>query len=109
MILFSDSTREEDLKFEPYKPCPCLSGKKFKFCCYQKARDFKQKSLSELNYSDSRLQYEMNKMWDNTDFKTCFGFNKEECGSLIKNAHSIQNNRILNRISDDNSCLSIVK
>ncbi|ASF28429.1 MULTISPECIES: SEC-C domain-containing protein [Bacillus amyloliquefaciens group] len=102
MILFSDSTREEDLKFEPYKPCPCLSGKKFKFCCYQKARDFKQKSLSELNYSDSRLQYEMNKMWDNTDFKTCFGFNKEECGSLIKNAHSIQNNRILNRISDDN-------
>jgi tetratricopeptide (TPR) repeat protein len=24
---------------EPYDPCPCGSGKKYKFCCYQKARD----------------------------------------------------------------------
>lgn len=23
----------------PYSPCPCGSGKKYKFCCYQKARD----------------------------------------------------------------------
>ncbi len=24
---------------DPYDPCPCGSGKKYKFCCYQKARD----------------------------------------------------------------------
>lgn len=24
---------------DPYAPCPCGSGKKYKFCCYQKARD----------------------------------------------------------------------
>lgn len=24
---------------EPYKPCPCGSGKKYKFCCYQTDRD----------------------------------------------------------------------
>ncbi|MCY8685629.1 SEC-C domain-containing protein [Bacillus spizizenii] len=107
MILFADNLRKEDLKFEPYEPCPCLSGKKFKFCCYQKARNFKQKSLSELNYSESRIQYEMSKLWDETDFKTCFGFKKEECGDLIKSAHSIQNNRILNRISDENHVYQI--
>ena len=26
-------------KIEPYSPCPCGSGKKYKFCCYQKARE----------------------------------------------------------------------
>lgn len=24
---------------DPYSPCPCGSGKKYKFCCYQKARE----------------------------------------------------------------------
>jgi tetratricopeptide (TPR) repeat protein len=24
---------------DPYEPCPCGSGKKYKFCCYQNARD----------------------------------------------------------------------
>jgi len=25
------------MKIDPYSPCGCGSGKKFKFCCYQKA------------------------------------------------------------------------
>ncbi|WP_394548829.1 SEC-C domain-containing protein [Priestia aryabhattai] len=94
-----------DSKFQPYKPCPCDSGKNFKFCCYPKAIEAKNsKSQKERyeEYSDGRINYEIHKLWEETDFKTCFGFDKEKCKKEIKSAHSIQNNRILNRISVDN-------
>ncbi|PGC57842.1 hypothetical protein COM24_05600 [Bacillus toyonensis] len=89
------------MKFEAYESCPCGSGRKFKFCCYQKARTVKYAKHEKIDYPDSRLNHIMNKSWEQSDFKTCFAFNKERCEGLIKGAHSIQNNRILNRVSDD--------
>lgn len=92
-------------KFDPYEPCPCDSGKKFKFCCYPKAieakNDRSRKPLYE-EYSDGRINHEIHKQWEDTDFKICFGFDEEKCATEIKNAHSIQNNRILNKISVNN-------
>ncbi|MDQ0975869.1 hypothetical protein QFZ31_005747 [Neobacillus niacini] len=95
-------------KIDSYEPCPCGSEKNFKFCCYQKARNGKGKTTINLEeYTDSRLHHEITKVWDDTDFKVCLGFNPEECKPLIKSAHAIQNNRILNRISEDGHVYTI--
>lgn len=95
-------------KIGPYEECPCGSNKKFKFCCYQKARQAKTETDNKyLEYSDGRLQHEMNNIWESTDFKECFAFDKENCNGVIKSAHSIQNNRILNKISDNGHVYSI--
>jgi hypothetical protein len=94
--------RNRNLKIEPYEACPCDSGYKFKFCCYPKARSSRHKSLIDEGYTDGRINHMVMQFWEETDFEICFGFNKDECDKQIKGAHSIQNNRILNRISKDN-------
>ncbi|MGN7403413.1 SEC-C domain-containing protein [Cytobacillus praedii] len=90
-----------NLKLDPYEECPCGSEKKYKFCCYQKAREVRDEGYKPEKLSEGRINHEILKAWESTDFKTCFAFNKEECNGAIKGAHSIQNNRILNKISKD--------
>lgn len=90
-----------EFSIDPYEPCPCGSEKKYKFCCYQKAREKIQKKIGKSDYTDSRLNHMAQQRWEDADFEVCFGFDKEKCKPLIKGAHSIQNNRILNRISKD--------
>ncbi|PGW77542.1 hypothetical protein COE01_21685 [Bacillus thuringiensis] len=104
-MTFSTVTGMGELKIEAYEPCPCGSEKKFKFCCYPKVKASKPK---EYDYSDSRINHIMTKSWESTDFETCMAFEKETCHKLIKGAHSIQNNRILNRISKDGHVYRIV-
>lgn len=104
-MIFTGSNR--NLKIEPYELCPCESGNKFKFCCYPRARISKHSSLVEEGYSDGRINHMVMQHWDETDFEICFGFNKNQCQKQIKSAHSLQNNRILNRISKDNHVYSI--
>jgi hypothetical protein len=95
-------------KFDPYEECPCGSRKKFKFCCFQSAKDDQKTSVEKFKgYSDKRIQHEANKMWEDTDFKICLGFTKDDCRPLIKNAHALQNNRILNRISEQGHVFNI--
>lgn len=94
-------------KIDPYEPCPCGSDKNFKFCCYQEARKSKDLSHKFSEYTDKRLQHEVMKTWDDTDFKVCLGFIEDECKPLIKSAHAIQNNRILNRISENGHVYTI--
>lgn len=91
----------EKNKIDAYELCPCGSEDKFKFCCYQKAREARHKEIAEYKYSEQRINHMAILEWEKADFKTCLGFNKEECSSVIKGAHSIQNNRFLNRISKD--------
>lgn len=98
---FNDIYKIKKIKFEAYESCPCGSGQKFKFCCYQRAKNAKHAKNERIHYSDGRLYHLMNKSWEESNFKLCFGFDKEECEGVIKGAHSIQNNRILNRISDN--------
>ncbi|WP_301626963.1 SEC-C domain-containing protein [Paenibacillus apis] len=100
-------SRIDLFELNPYEPCPCDSGAKFKFCCYKKAKASKPKRIIDLSYSDGRIHNFVKQFWEKTDFHTCFAFNKEECDDLIKSAHSIQNNRILNRISKDGHLYTI--
>jgi hypothetical protein len=99
VILLNDSSRK--LKIDAYEPCPCGSDKKFKFCCYQKAREIKHDGFKVPEYTEGRMNHEAQEIWKKSDFKTCLAFDKSECDDVIKDAHSIQNNRILNRISKD--------
>ncbi|WP_157455346.1 SEC-C domain-containing protein [Carnobacterium maltaromaticum] len=83
----------------PYELCPCESGNKFKFCCYKKAKKAQHDRTYE-KITDARLNNYLFQNWKSTDFKTCY-INDTTCNGAIKAAHSVQNNRILNRISED--------
>lgn len=96
------SGRNMNLKIDPYELCPCGSNDKFKFCCYQLARRVKNDGFKPLDYSEARMTHEAKKMWEKSDVKKCLALDENGCKGQIKNAHSIQNNRILNRISKDN-------
>ncbi|WP_102335728.1 SEC-C domain-containing protein [Salimicrobium jeotgali] len=86
-------------KIDPYELCPCGSGNKFKFCCHQRAR--KSKPFDFSGYSTERINHMFKENWGNSNFKTCLAFNNKNCQNAIKSAHALQNNRILNRISED--------
>ena len=93
--------KDKSFELDPYEDCPCGSSKKFKFCCYAKARETNRKQNSRpYNYSDDRLKNMAHSLWKDTDFKYCFA-NDDQCRGKIKSAHSIQNNRVLNRISEE--------
>ncbi|OTW78621.1 SEC-C domain-containing protein [Bacillus thuringiensis serovar sumiyoshiensis] len=85
--------------FKPYEECPCESGKKYKFCCYEKGKSFNKEKLK---YTPGRIIFEAQKMFRETDFETCFAFNKDECSTSIIGAHSLQNNGVLDKIATDN-------
>nr|WP_186811634.1 hypothetical protein [Paenibacillus xylanexedens] len=89
-----------NLKISPYEPCPCHPDKKFKFCCYNKAKKDKPAPRTSM-YSIGRVNHSLRKAFSETDFKICFGFDEQNCSGPIKSAHTLQNNRILDRISDD--------
>lgn len=75
-------------------PCPCGSGKKYKKCCLGKADD--------PAYSDANNYLQIYKeLRKQSRFKECIHPDKESCSEKIVGAHSIQNNKILSRISDD--------
>jgi uncharacterized protein YecA (UPF0149 family) len=40
-------TQIKNMKIEPYDPCPCGSGNKFKFCCNGKENDY-NKAMAKL-------------------------------------------------------------
>lgn len=89
-----------NVKFDLNEVCPCGSTDFFENCCHRKALEFDKSTLTD--YTLGRIQYETHKIWGSTDFEICLGFKKEECSDQIISSHSIQNNRILNKISQDN-------
>ncbi|MGI8316875.1 SEC-C domain-containing protein [Halobacillus mangrovi] len=86
--------------FEPYEKCPCESGKKYKFCCFEKSKSFPKNEKEK--HHPKRIKAEANKIFNGTDFKTCFGFDTKECKGGIIGAHSLQNNGVLDKIATDN-------
>jgi hypothetical protein len=99
MIFIGDN---KNLKIEPYEPCPVHPENKFKFCCYKKAKEEPWNKLMDSRFTDGRVNFITQSHWESTDYHVCFGFDKNNCSGPIKSAHSIQNNRILNRISVGN-------
>lgn len=98
--VFITKKEYERIRIKPYEPCPCGSDNKFKFCCYQKAREESEKERKSITYTHGRLNHMATTSWKEANFDICLGFNKEECSGPIKNAHTLQNNRILNRIQE---------
>lgn len=75
-------------------PCPCGSGKKYKKCCLGKEENptFSEiEKLPEL-YKEARKE---------ARFKECIFPDHSTCSEKIIGAHSIQNNKILAKISDN--------
>ena len=81
-------------KVYPNDSCPCGSGKKYKLCCKGKQDDVD--FVNPLNLLDNykRIRKE-------SRIKQCLHPNNEECSEKIIGAHSIQNNKILKRISSN--------
>lgn len=92
--------KRNNLKIEAYEVCPCGSGKKFKFCCYPRTKG-PIKYVSKAEYPDGRINNVANISWNESQFEICYGFDQEKCSEEVINAHSIQDNRILNRIYED--------
>lgn len=74
--------------------CPCGSGKKYKKCCLGKADDpeFTNSENFIDNYKEGRKR---------ARFKECIHPDQTHCSEKIIGAHTIQNNKILSRISDN--------
>lgn len=73
-----------------YIPCPCGSGKKYKFCCY----GIEDKKFHSPNELYMYVVKQKNK-------KAFCIHNDEKCHKEIIKAHSIQNNRILSKLATD--------
>jgi hypothetical protein len=85
--------------FKPYDECPCKSGKKYKFCCFEKSKTINKK---DTGYTTGRILFEAQKIFKEADFETCYAFDKDECSPNIIGAHSLQNNGVLDKIATDN-------
>lgn len=70
--------------------CPCGSGQKFKYCC----------QTEELLKMRLRIR-DIKKIKDENKIKECLFPDHTSCSDKIIKAHSIQNNKILQKISDD--------
>jgi len=73
------------------KPCPCGSGKKYKNCCF----------LRDLDFDILERSKKLKGLIKKTLQKKCYFSHENKCSEKIIKAHSIQNNRILKKISDE--------
>lgn len=80
--------------------CLCGSGKKYKKCCMNKEDDESYKNRD-------RIKGNIYKSLAESKIKQCIHPNKEECKGSIINAHSIQNNKILNKLAENGHLLML--
>lgn len=86
------------MKIGRNESCPCGSGKKYKKCCLDKSDE--QRLAEAVLRSSENLKNEAH-------IKQCLHPNKDECDEKIIKAHAIQNNRILNKISENGMIISM--
>lgn len=92
-----------ELKVGRNEPCPCGSKKKYKKCCMDK-----QDSISINIKDDLELKKGIEKLIKDSRVKQCLHPLQEECSEDIIKAHSIQNNGILSKVSE-NGKLTVIK
>ncbi|WP_165976256.1 YecA family protein [Bacillus salipaludis] len=84
------------------EPCPCGSTKKYKNCCIDK------QDTSSINISDDmELKKGLDKLMKDSRIKQCLHPQQNECSEDIIKAHSIQNNGILSKLSDNGKLIVI--
>lgn len=76
------------------QPCPCGSGKIFSECCACKQDDPEFSNPLNFIQTFKTIRYE-------SKIKQCLYPDHSKCSERIIDAHSIQNNKILKRISSD--------
>lgn len=74
--------------------CPCGSGKKYKKCCLGKKDNPEYSDVNNFAEIYKRTRKE-------SRIKECIHPDKKHCSERVIGAHSIQNNRILTKISDN--------
>ena len=88
------------MKIQRNDSCPCGSGKKYKHCCISKEDNEEyRKSLFGKRDFDKAISKRL--------LKQCIHPNQNECSENIVKAHSIQNNKILNRIAEEGEVITL--
>jgi hypothetical protein len=82
--------------------CPCGSKKKYKNCCIDK-----EDSVSIDINNDMEIKKGIEKRVKESRIKQCLHPKQDECSEDIIKAHSIQNNGILSKISDNGKLIVI--
>ena len=78
-------------RFGRNEKCYCKSGKKYKKCCIDK----------DSNESKKPIQIQIQDAMKNANIKECLYLDKSNCSDKIIKAHSLQNNKILNKLSEN--------
>jgi len=81
----------KNAEIDPYELCLCGSGEKYKFCCY------KNKDIEFHNADEFNIYIQKNK----PKLSLCIHQDNDCRGGIIK-SHSIQNNKIISKLSVDN-------
>ncbi|WP_222425370.1 YecA family protein [Bacillus tropicus] len=88
-------------KFMKTEPCPCGSGKKYRACCMNKKDPelpFEKVPHKKREGAFKNYAYRLDK---ESKIKECLYPDSELCEGKIKNAHSLQNNGVLSKISEN--------
>jgi hypothetical protein len=72
------------------EPCPCGSGKIYKECCF---------IGTDKKVPTEQVDYYVSEMLHRSMLRTCLHPNTGECKGIIKEAHALQNRRILSKLS----------
>ncbi|WP_256930995.1 YecA family protein [Bacillus thuringiensis] len=83
------------------EPCPCGSGKKYRACCMNKKDQelpFEKVPYKNREGAFKNYAYKLDK---ESKIKECLYPNSEQCEGKIKSAHSLQNNGVLSKISEN--------
>ena len=93
----------EECKLHIYEneTCPCGSGESYKSCCMNRKDTWSEEKAKESLLNPKRMEYEISKMIQDSRSKLCLYPNDKECAGIIKNAHTIQNKRILEKLVND--------
>ncbi|MGZ9782481.1 SEC-C domain-containing protein [Bacillus pseudomycoides] len=88
-------------KFMKTEPCPCGSGKKYRACCFnRKDQELPFEKVPNKKREGAFKNYAY-KLDQESKIKECLYPDSKQCEGKIKNAHSLQNNGVLSKISED--------
>ncbi len=87
--------------------CPCGSGKKYRACCMMRKDTWDENTATAYINNPKRMEYELLNMLEMSKASLCLHPLKEECKGKIKNAHTIQNSRILDQLVVDGHVYAI--